>query len=125
MFSRGYCRNHWLRYFGKSIKRQSDKQKVKKDAKKALLKEDEKFYVNYWNNHLPHECFECGIFLGYSPYNWMFHHILPKNKYIKLRHNVDNIVYLCLQHHDNVERGTISNRMRELIELTKQKLLCK
>lgn len=98
VFSKGFCRYHYPK---KSIKRVSDKEKIKKESKKKLLEEDKQFYAGIWDKR-EHYCSECGVGIC-EPSTANFHHILEKRNYPDLRHTEDNIVILCIACHQQVE----------------------
>lgn len=84
----------------------AEKDKVDKIAK------DEAFYEKCFNSS-DHKCEECGVELpdifrdenGKVVARWRYSHIIPKSIANELRHNVDNINHLCLQHHKEWENG--------------------
>lgn len=103
-FGKGYCKLHqYLRTdIKKYINKYSERQILKLELKKELIKQDELFYISIWNT-TPHRCYETNEYLGEKAYNWMFHHILPKAKYPEYRHEAWNIVLVSLSTHSKVE----------------------
>lgn len=98
VFSRKQCLSHWKLHYGKSLKKRSEKGKVKAEVKKELLKLDEKFYLEIWAER-EHYCFFCGDWLGHDASNWNFHHVILKSKAPELRHDKSNIVLVCMSCH--------------------------
>jgi 5-methylcytosine-specific restriction endonuclease McrA len=117
VFSKGYCRYHYPK---KSIRRVSDKQKIKKLEKRELLEEDLQFYAGIWDKR-EHCCYECGVGIC-EPTSANFHHILEKRNYPDLRHIENNIVILCVSCHQQVETMIEKcPRTKELTMLMKDK----
>ena len=86
---------------------QSKRTPVKASKKApAKIKSDTAFYTECWQS-LPHACKECGKPFD-QPMRWMFAHILPKSVYPTLRHNPQNIVLLCFDHHRQLDQGRAS-----------------
>lgn len=85
------------------------------------LSEMKQFFMNYWRANKPHNCENCNIHLGKEPLTYMFDHVLEKSKYPHLAFEEENIMYLCLQCHDNKSRGNLSSIMEERIEYLKNK----
>ena len=62
-----------------------------------------------------------GKFLGNEPLSVFFHHILPKNKYPDFCLDEENIIFLTLEEHDQVEMDIyryeeINERRKYLID---------
>lgn len=122
-FAQGYCKRHQSLRTDKKpkgIKKITEKGKVKKELKKALVENDMSFYLTLWLKR-EHKCEECDCNLGSKPSTYNFDHILEKQSYPELRHNEENIQLLCLQCHGTKTNGIHSPRMKELIK----KLKCK
>lgn len=80
--------------------------------------------MRIWESR-PHYCEECGIFLT-EPRRHNFAHILPKSHYPAFRHNPENIVLLCLEHHTQLDAGKKYNlRIWPQLEVTIQTLKLK
>lgn len=104
-FAKGYCLRHQSLRTDKKpkpLKKVSEKGKVKKVLKKALVQTDMAFYFEIWEKR-PHVCFETGKQLGNRPAITMFHHVLPKQSYPQFRHCEWNIVILHPDVHNQVE----------------------
>lgn len=84
------------------IPRVSKKRQNKLEDQKELAKLDEAFYKDVWASSA-HVCQNCDCRLPRTPYNWMFHHILPKAQYPAYRHTPENIAILCLMCHSKCE----------------------
>jgi len=123
VFGKGFCKLHqYLRDdIVKKVRSVTDKQLLKVELKKELLAQDELFYLSLWKSR-PHLCFETNRYLGEEPYNWMFHHILPKAKYPEYRHEPWNIVLVSLETHSKVETDIdFTPKIKELtIKLKKE-----
>lgn len=134
-FAKGYCKSHqYLRTDAKKpkkLKKISEKGKEKRVLKKELVKTDMAFYFKLWMNN-PHVCTFCQKDLGDKPKLYYFDHILEKQAFPKLRHEADNIQFLCLGCHNNKTNGKVplwfekeKARLKEkykdtLIEIPKQ-----
>lgn len=123
-FAKGYCKNHQsLRTDKKpkTLKKISEKGKIKKDLKKALYPNDMSFYFGIWNKR-EHKCYNCSKDLGTKPLTLYFDHILEKGnpKYAHLRHVEDNICLLCWDCHTN---KALLPKLIKLREETKLKLI--
>tara|TARA_R110000772_G_scaffold13035_4_gene38980 strand:- start:7744 stop:8238 length:495 start_codon:yes stop_codon:yes gene_type:complete len=83
----------------------------KKPMGKNLLL-DEEFYEKCFNAS-NHKCEECGKQLpdefrgddGKVIARWRYSHIIPKSIAPELRHEIENINHLCLEHHSKWENG--------------------
>ncbi|SRR6266540_327108 len=84
------------------IPRVSKKRQKKLEEQKDMAKLDEAFYKEVWAASA-HVCQNCDCKLPKTPYNWMFHHILPKAQYPQFRHTPCNIAILCLECHSKCE----------------------
>src|SRR6478752_5008982 len=73
------------------------------------------FFLGIWKKRTPHNCENCGKWLGPEPLSYMFDHLLEKSKYPELKYEEENICYLCLECHDNKTRGLISEKIQNLI----------
>lgn len=121
-FAKGFCKSHQkLRTDKKpkSIKKQTEKGKEKKELKKALYPNDMAFYFGIWNKR-PHVCYNCAKDLGVKPLTLYFDHILEKGnkKYEHLRYVEDNICLLCWDCHTN---KALLPKLIELKQKTKEK----
>lgn len=100
-----------------TIKRVSDKQRLKIEEKKVLVEEDKKFYLDIWQEKfdldgegLPTfeywkwpECEVCGTRLSLEPNLTYFHHILEKRNFPQFRHMKWNIAIVCSECHNKYE----------------------
>ena len=89
----------------------------------AGISEMNQFFLSIWNKKTPHNCENCGIWLGSEPRTYMFDHCLEKGieKYKFLALKDENIMYLCLLCHDNKTRGFLSPIMMKKQEELKTK----
>tara|TARA_R110002050_G_scaffold47847_4_gene111440 strand:- start:1030 stop:1548 length:519 start_codon:yes stop_codon:yes gene_type:complete len=76
------------------------------------IKQDEEFYEKSFNQS-NHKCEECGSQLpkefrgpdGKVNARWRYSHIVAKSIAPELRHNLDNINHLCIEHHTQWDHG--------------------
>ena len=73
-----------------------------KSKGKPLPNKDHLFFTEIWKKR-PHRSEVSGVYLGKEPSSAFFHHILPKNKYPKIRMDEENIILLTLDEHADVE----------------------
>jgi hypothetical protein len=73
-----------------------------KSKGKPSPNEDHLFFKQIWNKR-PHRSEISGTYLGKEASSAFFHHILPKNKYPKIRMDEENIILLTLDEHADVE----------------------
>ena len=59
-------------------------------------------FLSIWKKR-PHKSEVSGESLGSEPLSTFFHHILPKNKYLKASLDEENIILLTWEEHDQVE----------------------
>lgn len=125
-FAKGYCKAHQSLRTDKKpkpIKKISEKGKVKKEMKKALVQNDMSFYLDIWLER-EHRCFETGRLLGPKPLITYFHHVLPKQTYPEYRHSKWNIVILHPDTHNQVETNIdLCPKVKALTEKLKQEVL--
>lgn len=98
VFSKGLCKFHWGKSYGKPIKKQSDKGVIKKEFKRKLIEEDKQFYLKVWNSGA-HICENCSKYLS-EPLLQYFHHSLYKAIFPQYRHAKWNIMLLCSDCHN-------------------------
>lgn len=60
------------------------------------------FFMSLWKKR-SHYSEVSGRFLGKEPLTVFFHHILPKEKYPEACFDDENIIFLTLEEHSNVE----------------------
>lgn len=60
------------------------------------------FFLQLWQKR-PHYSEVSGKWLGKEPLTIFFHHILPKEKYPQASLDEENIIFLTLEEHDQVE----------------------
>ena len=60
------------------------------------------FFLQLWRKR-PHYSEVSGKWLGKEPLSVFFHHILPKEKYPQVCLDEENIVFLTLEEHEQVE----------------------
>jgi len=125
------CTNKLLPF--KSIKKMSQKFKIKLVEKKQLIEEDKLFYKKVWDNlskldegsnyeQSYRSCEECNKKLGLEINFCFFHHILEKRNYPEYRHKDWNIALLCKQCHNEYETNpdthpNLVRRRKESIEI--------
>ena len=115
LYARGMCKYHyniWL------MKRMRDKKKnaVKVYSAKPNKKNsgEVEVFKMIWNER-NRSCFISGECLEKytNQFHWLFHHILPKSTYPKLRLLKNNIVLLSPENHDKVHRKAESDLVKE------------
>lgn len=102
---------------GKGLSKKSSKLQEKLD-KPSEMKE---FFMDFWKNNKQHTCEVCSKHLGNEPRTYMFDHVLEKSKYPELAFVEENIMYLCLECHDEKTRGHHSDVTTKRIEYLKAK----
>ena len=93
------------------------KNRMKTDNSSKILHQ---FFLELWKKRR-HYSEVSGKYLGEEPLSVFFHHILPKNKYQNFWLDEENIIFLTLEEHDQVEMDIyryeeINNRRKYLIE---------
>lgn len=86
----------------------------------GYLKKRNEFFIQIWNKR-PHICEHCGQPLGKEPRSYMFDHILEKHTHRELEYEEENIWLVCLECHDNKNRGMISEKYQEKINFVTTK----
>ena len=93
---------------------------VKKQATDRKSSEMHEFFLQLWKK-FPHYSMVSGKYLGSEPLSVFFHHILPKEKYPEAALDEENIVFLTLEEHDQVEmdmyRYEEVNERRKLLKV--------
>lgn len=102
---------------GKGLSKKSSKPHKKLD-KPSEMKE---FFMDFWKNNKQHTCEVCSKHLGNEPRTYMFDHVLEKSKYPELAFVEENIMYLCLECHDEKTRGHHSDVTTKRIKYLKTK----
>lgn len=120
-WAKGFCKKHQSLRTDKKpkgIRKISEKGKINRDIKKDLIQNDMSFYLSLWLKR-PHICYNCGKNLGVKPLTYYFDHILEKGTraYEHLRHEEQNICFLCLDCHTN---KSLIPKLVELREDTKK-----
>ena len=81
--------------------------------------EMQQFFLRIWNKR-PHHSQISMDYLGREPLSIFFHHILPKEKYPEARLDEENIIFLTLDEHRDVENNMYKypeiNRRREILK---------
>jgi hypothetical protein len=81
--------------------------------------EMQQFFLRIWNKR-PHHSQISMDYLGKEPLSVFFHHILPKEKYPEARLDEENIIFLTLDEHSDVENNMYKypeiNRRREILK---------
>jgi len=95
LFSKGLCLICYKSNYKKPIK-------TKKKYDPKVKERDVEFYSSIWETR-PHNCENCGAFLGNEPRTYNFHHLLPKAKYPEHRYDEWNIALLCADCHQQTE----------------------
>lgn len=85
------------------LRKQNPLTAKKKQAARAIEREeDEKFYLEIWNDRL-HKSDLTGKYLGFEMKTIFFHHLLPKSKYPDYRHCEWNILLCEDKWHSQIE----------------------
>ena len=100
---------------GKGLSKKSSKTQLDKPS------EMKEFFMDFWKNNKQHTCEVCSKHLGNEPRTYMFDHVLEKSKYPELAFVEENIMYLCLECHDEKTRGHHSEVTIKRIEYLKAK----
>ena len=78
------------------------------------------FFLHLWKKR-PHRSELDGSYLGSEPLSIYFHHILPKEKYPQAAFDEENIIFLSLDQHANVENDIYRyeeiNKRRNLLRI--------
>lgn len=74
----------------------------KSDEEIRKISEMKDFFLQVWRKR-PHYSEVSGKWLGKEPLTIFFHHILPKEKYPQACLDEENIVFLTLEEHEQVE----------------------
>jgi hypothetical protein len=81
--------------------------------------EMQQFFLQIWNKR-PHHSEVSLDYLGREPLSIFFHHILPKEKYPEARLDEENIIFLTLDEHSDVENNMYKypeiNTRREILK---------
>ena len=100
-----YCFRHKPR---KPLPRTSSKfakkldKSVKSDEEIRKISEMRDFFLQIWRKR-SHHSEVSGKWLGKEPLTVFFHHILPKEKYPEAALDEQNIIFLTLEEHEQVE----------------------
>lgn len=94
-----YCFRHKPR---KPLPKTSSKLSKKLDKNSEKTVEMREFFMSLWKK-LPHYSMVSGKYLGSEPLSIFFHHILPKEKYPQASLDEENIIFLTLEEHEQVE----------------------
>lgn len=78
------------------------------------------FFVSIWMRRR-HVCENCGKWLGKEPLSYMFDHLLEKSKYPELMYEELNIMFTCLECHDNKTRGKLTEIVKNRIQIVRDK----
>lgn len=81
------------RGFSKPVRKQEDNRQIS---------EMRDFFLQLWQKKR-HYSEVSGKYLGEEPLTVFFHHILPKEKYPEASLDEENIIFLTLEEHDQVE----------------------
>lgn len=126
-FAKGYCQRHQNlrtdKKKPKGIRKISEKGIEKKALKKELVQNDMAFYLKLWLSR-PHKCNFCGDDLGTKPKLYYFDHILEKQAFPKLRHDPENIQFLCLECHSNKTNGKAPDWFKASVIKLKEENKC-
>lgn len=111
----GYCFRHKPR---KPLPKSRIPVKRKEDSGKFF--EMHEFFLKLWKK-FPHYSMVSGKYLGSEPLSVFFHHVLPKEKYPEASLDEENIIFLTLEEHDQVEmdmyRYEEVNERRKLLKM--------
>lgn len=97
-----------------------NKPQEKREDGRPIASEMNLFFLSIWNKR-KHYCENCKKWLGNEPLSYMFDHVLPKYKHEDLKFEKENIILVCLECHDNKERGFITDFIREKIKIISEK----
>jgi len=78
------------------------------------------FFLEIWNER-PRYSAVSGEYLGPTPLNWMFDHLLEKSKYPHLRLEKDNIALVTFEEHEAKTNGRPLPKHQELIDNAKKR----
>ena len=111
-----YCFKHKPRKLIAAVKSLVNKRKTSDRSPKVL----HELFMNIWKKR-KHYSEVSGTYLGKEALSIYFHHILPKNKYPNASLDEENIIFLTLEEHDQVEMDIyryeeINNRRKYLID---------
>ena len=101
------------------IKRQGGIKRAN-NGNKNQFAEDLAFYAGIWEKR-PHVCQVCGKHLGSEMSVFFMDHGLEKSVYPELRHEEENIIIVCIDHHVVKTNGFPHPIHKELIEKIKIK----
>jgi hypothetical protein len=124
IWSKGLCKNHITKKplsNGKGLtSKKSSLLSKKLDKSKDDTLKMKMFFMDCWKVR-PHRSEISSVYLGSEPMSTYFHHILPKSKYPKACFDKENIIFLSLDEHTNVEADIYKyeeiNRRRELLKV--------
>lgn len=113
-------RSFGFSYWNEVRKKSADKQSMKA---KPISDKDELFYKHIWKTK-EHFCTECGKELTEFK-RWYVHHLLPKARFPYFRHDENNVIIVCYQHHNECESATSYPKLKiyDWCEKKKKKLL--
>jgi len=122
VWSKSLCKNHINRKplpSGRGLTNKKLSFSKTKSKKEINSEQMHLFFIECWKKR-PHYSEISGKFLGNEPMSTYFHHILPKNKYPQIALDEENIVFLTLDEHTNVESDMYKyeeiNKRRELLK---------
>lgn len=113
-----YCFRHKPR---KKLSSNLDKKLDKSEQTTRNISEMQQFFLQIWRKRLHYSQVSMTP-LGKEPLTIFFHHILPKEKYPQAMFDEENIVFLTLDEHTNVETDMYKY---ETINIMREKLLKK
>jgi hypothetical protein len=100
-----YCFQHKPRKqlsVNKGFKKPTLALKKRVSVGKSQPNSDHTFFKTLWSKR-PHRSEVSNAYLGTEALSTYFHHILPKNKYPDIRLDEENIIFLTVDEHANVE----------------------
>ena len=97
-----YCFRHKPRKPLPKTSSRLSKKLDKSDEEIRKISEMKDFFLQVWRKR-PHYSEVSGKWLGKEPLTIFFHHILPKEKYPQACLDEENIVFLTLEEHEQVE----------------------
>ena len=123
IWSKGYCRYHYLKEFpSKGIRKETPNSIKKRGEKKEYTLKQTELFLQFYKEHSTKKCFECGCNVdGKSSGN--FHHFLEKGirKYKKYALEIWNLGLVCLSCHSSWHMSgkgeNIKNKTEELKEI--------
>ncbi len=109
---------------GKRLKKVSEKQKEKNIQKAEVTRELHAWMLWLWGHmeDSPRRCCDCNAPV-YTFSTACFHHILEKSPYPEYMFDLWNIYFVCLDCHNKIHAGILSDKYKQVLQQTKEKAL--